>query len=372
MPPSTPPPKTWPGWSAYSGNLKWLPGRTILLTNYGSHAYGTNQAGSDLDVRGVAVAPSEYYFGYDQTFEQATQNEPLDLVVFELRKFFRLAAYANSNALELLFTDESDHLQVTPAGRLLLENRDLFLSRQIKDTFSGYATQQLRRLQGHYRWLKNPPKAPPTRSELGLPEKTLIPADQLAAARSMITKKMDEWSWQDLNTLDRPQRLAVKEDFHRKLLEITQWDNIEDNLFNSAVRTLGFSDNFIHLLQQEKLYKTRMDEWNNYQKWLKERNPARAALEAEHGYDCKHAMHLVRLYRMCVEALRGEGLKVRRPDADELLAIRQGAWTYEYLIEWVAQQDATLPDLMKASPLPVQPDFKKLRNLCYRIAREAV
>lgn len=74
-------------WSMYTGNLSWLRQRTIYLTEHGSHAYGTSTPTSDLDVRGIAIAPMEYYLGFTHTFEQSVQNTPVDLTVFELQKF---------------------------------------------------------------------------------------------------------------------------------------------------------------------------------------------------------------------------------------------------------------------------------------------
>ena len=173
-------------WTQYTGNLKWLPERTLFITRHGSHAYGTSLPTSDIDIRGIVVAPLHYYLGISEVFEQVIQSEPIDLTVFDLRKFMKLAADANPNALEILFTDPSDHLLVHPLMEKLFEARQSFLSQRAKHTFSGYARSQMKRIKGHYRWLKDPPKAPPTRAEFDLPERTVIPADQLAAAQAAI------------------------------------------------------------------------------------------------------------------------------------------------------------------------------------------
>ena len=61
-------------------------------------------------------------------------------------------------------------------------------------------------------------------------------------------------------------------------------------------------------------------------------NVKRPELVEKHGYDTKHAMHLWRLLRMCAEILETGRVLVRRPDADELLAIRDGAWRYDAII----------------------------------------
>lgn len=356
-------------WNQYTGQLKWLPERTIYLTRHGSHAYGTSLPTSDLDLRGITVAPIHYYLGISETFEQAVQNEPVDLTIFDLRKFVKLAADANPNALEILFTDPSDHLVVHPVMEVLLENRDAFLSQKAKHTFSGYARAQLRRIQGHHRWLKSPPKAAPTRQEFGLPERTVIPADQLAAAQAAVTKQVDQWSWHEMEHLDPATRQAVQDEFMRRLTEITQWswDELDAKVWLAASRAIGLDENFIRLLDLERQYTGRLKEWQQYQDWKTNRNPARAALEEKYGYDSKHAMHLVRLTKMCRELLTEGVVRVRRPDAQELLEIRDGCWTYEQLLEYSDRQDAELGELVKSSKLPRQPDRKKLDELCLTI-----
>lgn len=87
---------------------------------------------------------------------------------------------------------------------------------------------------------------------------------------------------------------------------------------------------------------------------------------AIHG-NCKHAMHLVRLTRMCREILTEGVVRVRRPDAADLLEIRNGSWTYEQLVEYSDKQDAELNELLKTSKLPKQPDRKSLDAVCVKI-----
>lgn len=356
-------------WAQYTGNLKWLPERTLFLTRHGSHAYGTSLPTSDMDIRGIVVAPLTYYLGISATFEQAVQNEPIDLTIFDLRKFVKLAADANPNALEILFTDPSDHLYVHPLMNRLFEVRQAFLSQKAKHTFSGYARAQMKRINAHYRWLKNPPSAPPTRAEFNLPERTVIPADQLAAAQAAIQKQLDQWSWHEMEHLDPALRQAMQDEFTRRLLEITQWgeDAIEDQMWRAATKAVGYDTNFIHLLDLERRYTAKLREWQNYQTWLKTRNAARAELEAKWGYDSKHAMHLVRLTRMCRELLTEGIVRVRRPDAADLLEIRHGKWTYEDLVAYSDAQDAELNELVKTSKLPKQPDRKALDQVCIKL-----
>ena len=355
-------------WSTYTGNLEWLRERTIYLTQHGSRCYGTSTPASDLDVRGIAIAPKEYYLGMTNNFEQATSKEP-DLVIFELRKFLKLASECNPNALEIIFTDNQDHFYVSRIGKLLLDNRDLFLSKRVKFTFQGYANAQMKRILTHRRWLLNPIDHQPTRVEFGLPERTVIPSDQIMAANAAIKKRIDEWNWHEMENLTPAFRQEIQDEFYRRLTEITNWsiEDIEGKVWNSAVNSLGFSSNFIEFLDKERLYTNRLRDWQHYQDWKKNRNPARAEMEAKWGFDLKHAMHLTRLSRCCKELLTDGKLIVRRPDAEELLAIRNGAWSFEMLMEWFDKQTKEIDALYASAPLPNTPDFKKISELSVRL-----
>jgi len=359
-------------WNEYKGNLTWLPDRTLYLTRHGSHAYGTSLPTSDVDIRGICIAPKTYYLGFSQVFEQADQKEP-DFCIFEIRKFLRLASDANPNVLELLHTDPEDHLLTSQLGQKLIDHRHLFLSRKAKHTFSGYAVSQLKRINTHYRWLKNPPTGAPSRGEFGLPERTVIPGDQLAAANSAIKKRLDEWNWHELENIEPAMRQAIQDEFYRRLTEITQWswEQTDEKVWQAAANSLGLSTNFIELLDKERQYTARLREWQQYNEWKKNRNQDRAKLEEKFGYDTKHGMHLVRLLRMCREILTEGKVLVRRPDAEELLRIRAGAWDYFELVAWAEQQDKELEELMKTSSLPKQPDRARIDDLCIELVEES-
>lgn len=346
--------------------LPWLRDRTILLTRHGSHAFGLNTPTSDLDLKGVAVPPRECFLGFSHVFQQAEHHDP-DVVIYDIRKFCNLAADCNPSIIEVLWCDESDYQIMTPAGRRLVDARDLFLSKKARHTFSGYAMSQLKRINLHQKWLRSPPKAKPLRADYGLPECTVVSADQLAAAQSAIDKKLATWNLADMSGIDPAGRIAISSAMAEALAEIGVAAGDE---WKAAARSIGYSDNFLLLLGKEREYKSRMAEWDSYQNWIKTRNPKRAALETVHGYDTKHAMHLVRLMRMCREILETGNVVVKRPDREELLAIRNGAWAYERLVEWAASEDKALADVYAKSSLRHSPDRGALDRLCVSIVED--
>lgn len=192
-------------------NFPWLKDSTIMLVRSGSHAYGLNVATSDEDFKGVAIPPSEYFHGFNKTFEQAEGRDP-DTAIYEIRKFFALATACNPNILDVLFCDDEDCLLVTEEGKLLREHRNEFLSLKAKHTFSGYAFAQLKRIETHRRWILHPPKKKPERVDYGLvprlDEKT---QNQYGAALAII--KRDITTWDDLawTDMDPASKIALKE-----------------------------------------------------------------------------------------------------------------------------------------------------------------
>lgn len=118
----------------------------ILKTVTGSHLYGTERADSDLDYMGVFIPSKEYVLGL-KTCEQVELSEkhkdvPIDYTCYSVMKYIHLAIQNNPNILSLLYTPPERINHCNEYGRILLDNRDLFLSKKAYHTFRGYAHQQ--------------------------------------------------------------------------------------------------------------------------------------------------------------------------------------------------------------------------------------
>jgi predicted nucleotidyltransferase len=122
----------------------------------------------------------------------------------------------------------------------------------------------------------------------------------------------------------------------------------------------------------ERGYRAALKEWQQYERWRAERNPVRAALEASHGYDTKHAMHLCRLLKMGREILVEGVVLVRRPDADWLRGVRDGALTYEELIQWAEPYVEQLGTWLEQSSLPAEPDHQAAEALVVDLQLESL
>lgn len=290
----------------------------IFETVHGSRAYGLATDASDTDLRGVFVPGPTAFTGF---LAAPDQMEPTrERVLYEVRKFFRLAAACNPSMIEILFTDAADHVFVSPEGQTMLDRRQEFLSRLAGDSFGRYGLAQLRRIRTHRRWLLSPPAAKPERAEFGLPERSTIPRDEQGAVEAMLGDG----------------RLAESQ----------------------------LPSGFLDLLDRERRYRASLREWQQFQEWQRNRNPGRAELERRYGYDTKHAMHLLRLLRMAVEILSTGRVFVRRPDADDLLAVRRGALPFDDLLAQADALGARIEELAETSALPARPDEETLNRLC--------
>ena len=128
----------------------WVIDRLAFLHVGGSTLYGTDTPDSDLDLRGVAIAPKSFWVGARQ-FERLELKLPdvnAEVVVFDLRKWLRLAVAVNPNVVETLFVADDSPFTVvtTDAWRHVRAEAIALLNRQAHDAFYGYATSQLKKM----------------------------------------------------------------------------------------------------------------------------------------------------------------------------------------------------------------------------------
>ena len=145
-------------------------GGTHYETIMGSEAYGVSHGSSDKDIYGFAIPPKEYIFphligkihgfssniqGFEQ-YQKAHITHPslkyeYDLSIFSIIKYFKLCMDNNPNMLDSLFTSDANVQHITPIGRMVRDNRKLFVSKKCWYSFRGYAHKQIVNLE-----IKNP------------------------------------------------------------------------------------------------------------------------------------------------------------------------------------------------------------------------
>lgn len=305
-----------------------LKGRLILLTLGGSHAYGTNIEGSDVDLRGCALNSAYDILGLSN-FEQLVNND-LDVSVFGFNKLIHLLYQCNPNIIEILGCKPEHYLVLTDIGEQLVDARKMFLSQRAAYTFGGYAFSQLRRLENAI-----------ARDKLSQPKKE----DHIKNSISKVIKNFNN----ERRTDPIPYALEIGEAVHDDL-ELETF--ITTGFFHYPVRDLKAFVNDINNVI------------NDYQNDLHGRNRKKDDLHLN-----KHAMHLIRLYLMCIDILEKEEIiTYREKDHDLLMDIRGGKFqledgTFDTAFFDLVHELSDKMDYAKANTsLPRSPDMKKIEE----------
>ena len=130
--------------------------QVMFLTIGGSHAYGTNVEGSDVDIRGVALNTEHELLGMD-TFDHWV-DETTDTTVFSFNKAIKLMCSGNPNMLEQLGNADDLVISYHPATKLLMDNKKLFLSRQVVYSFGGFADKLFKKAVTLGEWCNQHPE----------------------------------------------------------------------------------------------------------------------------------------------------------------------------------------------------------------------
>jgi len=347
----------------------------------GSRAYGIHNPDSDYDKMGVMIPGKEYFYGLNR-FDQFQNYPGEDKTIYSLKKAIKLIADNNPNMLDLLYAPKKCVLMSHDLWTDIQNNKSLFLSKRCRYTFSGYAIAQLERIKTHRKFLLNPPTKPPKRTEVGLPEIPLFPNSQIkavcSAAMEFIIKEEKNNFIDELDGIYGDYivplltRYLIPEERGLAMEWLQMGIKAQAKSF-SNIGTQYLKDEYIEMAQKEVLYYNATKEWQRFLQWQKGRNKARAELEKKFGFDCKNAVHLVRLMRMGKEALQTGTINVDRTniDAEELKEIRNGSKTYEEIEEYARTEDEILSKMYKTSTLQKSPNIKKINTLCVEIVERA-
>lgn len=305
-----------------------LKNRVVFLTLGGSYAYGTNVESSDVDIRGCALNSISDLLGLS-TFEQFV-NEETDTTVYSFNKLIQLLMNCNPNTIELLGCKPEHYIYLSNIGQEMIDNRKLFLSQKAIHSFGGYATQQLRRLENAIAR----DTLPQSRKEEHIKN----------SMENTVTTFRDRYSF--INDSDIVLYLddSNKENFDREIYADINLTHYPVREFNSILNELT---NII----------------GTYDK-LNGRNKKK---DNEHLN--KHAMHLIRLYLMCLDILEKEEIcTYRENDRDFLLEIRNGKYmkedgTYrDEFFQLVNDFEKRIDYAKKNTSLPKLPDYKKIED----------
>jgi hypothetical protein len=321
----------------------------------GSRAYGTANAASDEDVRGIFAVPAGAYLSLARPPDQVG-DERGNTVFYSLRRTIELLSVANPNILELLFMPTDCERVVTPAMRLLIDRRDMFITKQCSDTHAGYAMSQIKKARGQNKWINNPkPEQGPAKEAYC----HVVPWDP--------GRKQDEMPMRPVSLRSLGWELsefhAAKLEHARDAYRLYRYGIEARGVFRGdviACESIPKADEMTRfagvLFFNEQGWKQALVDHQNYWAWRRDRNPARWEQQerGELDFDAKNLMHTVRLLLSARSILR-EGRPLVRVDGEDrrlLLSIRAGERSFEDILRIADGLMAECDSLRTLSSLP--------------------
>ena len=347
--------------------IQTLRNRNLILFECisGNRAYGTDLPTSDTDIRGVFVLPQADLYGL-QYVEQVNDAKN-DVVFYELHRFVELLSKNNPNILELLCAPADCILYKHP-----LFDRPQpadFLSKLCRDTFAGYAVSQIKKARGLNKKILNP--LPKKRKSLLHFCYILTGQGSLSVADWLADR---QWNQANCGLVSVPHARDVYAVFYDETVTLS-FQGIINNTESAEVSLSSVPKELepvAHLYVNHDGYSSYCKDYREYWEWVEKRNDARYQNTLDHGknYDAKNMMHTFRLLDMATEVLDTGRVIVRRPNRDELLKIRAGAFEYDDLIVQAEQKVAQVDAAATNSPLPACPDLVRINQLLVEIRED--
>jgi hypothetical protein len=371
----------------------------LFETIVGSQAYGTNTPTSDEDHKFVYILPMDCILGTGY-IEQL--NVTKDITGWEIRRFLELMASNNPTVLELLNSPEDCIVSKHPLFDIILGHKDDFITKICKDSFGGYARQQIKKAKGLDK-KQNWEKDKVTRKDV-LDFVYVIDGEKSIPWKVWNNRKYDEKFCGITNVPNARDVYAVFYDdiahdlFSEMVDEIDRLYLINHRKENGMPMGFGYKGliktgegvnaaesnqlrlssipkgetPICNIIYNKDGYTMHCKDYKEYQEWLENRNEARYVETQEHGQriDGKNMMHCMRLIRMAQEIGAGKGIQVRRPDSEYLLSIRRGEVDLETLIKEADSAIEEMDKIFDESNLPNKVNSNLVNDLLIKIRKE--
>ena len=362
----------------------------------GSTLYNTNIETSDVDYGGVFILPNERLIGLPDFYQDQISDEKHDTTYYEFNRWVELLMKANPNALESLFVPTDKVIgDIHPAVQLIIDNRDMFLTKECFKSLSGYAYAQIQKCRGLNKKCVQPvmekkdvmdfcytfkeqgsqPMAE-FLAERGLDQKYcgLVSIPNMKDTYGVYYDFAAHHKFEPRNDVFADYVASFGTDFCGKVIK--REENKEFFGYSGIVHPDGKSNEvrlssipkgeipICFMTYNQQGYESHCRKYKEYQEWVQKRNPARYESNLKSNYDVKNVMHCVRLLHMGLELAHGDGFNVVRTwDREMLLNIRNHKYEYEEIIEYVEKTFAHMKELAASCNLPKTVDKQKVNEL---------
>jgi len=374
--------------------------KPLLLVIRGSHAYGTNVETSDTDYAGVFIQSADDIFGF--RYKEQINDEKNDTVIYEIKRLLQLLSSNNPTVLELLNTPEDCIIYKDPIFELVLENREKFITKACAKSFGGYGKMQIQKAKGQNK-KQNWERDKVTRKEVldfvyvidgskSIPwkkwnedrrfEEKFCGIVNVPNAKDVYTVYYDIQSHlcfsESVSEESRKALIQAKKEIgqqlgfgYKGLVKTGEGANAAES---NSLRLSSIPKEEVpicSIVYNKDSYTEHCKDYKSYQEWLENKNESRWVDVQSHGQkiDGKNMMHSRRLMDMAREIALGQGIKVRRENAKELIDIRKGKIDLQTLIDQVEAEIAEIDELFANSSLPDRVDEDFVNSLLIKIRK---
>lgn len=359
----------------------------LFKTIVGSNAYGTNTETSDVDIKGVYLQNPFNAASFSYNPQQIIDK---DTTFWEIQRFLELACSSNPTVLELLFSPERCILEKHPLFDIILQNRYIFLTKECKNSFLGYARQQIHKAKGLDKKINWESERIIRKTPIDFckflwfgynvyDKPTVIPTEHIwwnQCGNTLNSRLQTEFWFHALTKINDMKQLymlwLIKES-PNKIKWFKGLCNNDDLLLSPIPQE--YMKNPAAIVQYDlDGFQRHCREYQQYQTWLKERNEQRYVDVNKHGQkiDGKNMMHCIRLIETAKDIAEKGELIVERPNAQELLKIRHGEYNLQELIDKSDQCFEEIEQAFNNSNLPDSIDRTAVNNLLITIRKESL
>jgi len=324
---------------------------TIIKIKFGSHLYGTNTPESDLDIKGIYIPElRDIVLGKVKKTIQTKRSkaegerntkDDVDVEIFSLCRFLELLAEGQTVALDLLFANAENIIDVTDLGSYVMyeidANRDKILTKNV-NAFVGYARQQA--------------------------AKYGIKGSRMDAVKRTVAL---------LETLPIRDKLFLHEEaIHKLVVECESLISLEKTALVEVVMIPGPDKvtlmPHLHVCGRKVPFgstvKFARDVFGRILQGYGDR--AHKASVAG-GIDWKALSHAVRVNNEALELLETGKITFPRPDREVLLKIKNKELPYDEVANMIEEGLAKLYEAQEKSTLRDEPDYEWIENFIYQI-----
>jgi len=339
----------------------------------GSQAYGISTPTSDVDKKGVFILGLDELMGFG--YVEQISDEKNDTVYYEIRRFLELLKTNNPTLIELLNLPGECVTIQKPLFSKILKNKSEFITKKCKNSFGGYAIEQIKKARG----LNKKIVTPMDKERLGVLDFCYVTYNQGSVkVKDYLEIYHKGWNQSQVSLNSIPHMRYTYGAYLTKGKSVTgkhvkgivQDEQLSNDVSLSEIPK-GLEPDFVMYFNKDG-YSSYCKKYKEYWEWVEKRNPQRFTDNMLHGggYDGKNLAHCHRLLDMAIEIGEGKGVNVRRGNRDQLLAIRRGEYDYDLLVKEAEEKIAKMDEVYQSSSLIEDVDVEFVNGLLVEIRRE--